>query len=184
MDQRNAGRSRGPVRGDHGWHTYTADQLAVMDHLGVHRFHVAGMCIGGPYALGLIEAAPERVASAVLFQPIGRDDNRSAFYEMFDGWAAELKATHPEATDEDWQRFRENMYGGDKVLFNVDEDFLKRCETPLLVLKGNDLYHPESTSRLVAELAPNAELIEEWKTSPAREEVRRAVREFLRRQTP
>src|SRR5690606_37301096 len=31
MDQRNAGRSRAPIRGDDGWHVYTADQLALMD---------------------------------------------------------------------------------------------------------------------------------------------------------
>ena len=34
MDQRNAGRSRAPIRADHGWHTYAADHLALMDHLG------------------------------------------------------------------------------------------------------------------------------------------------------
>ena len=43
MDQRNAGQSTGPVSASHGWHTYAADQLALLDHLGVDRFHVAGM---------------------------------------------------------------------------------------------------------------------------------------------
>ena len=62
MDQRNAGQSSGPVSGSDGWSTYTGDQLALMDHLGLQRFHVAGMCIGGPYAFGLIEAVPDRVA--------------------------------------------------------------------------------------------------------------------------
>ena len=41
--------------------------------------------------MGLIESAPQRVASAVLFQTIGLSNNREAFYEMFDGWANELK---------------------------------------------------------------------------------------------
>ncbi|RPJ21263.1 MAG: alpha/beta hydrolase, partial [Planctomycetaceae bacterium] len=54
----------------------TADQLALLDYLGVDRFHVAGMCIGGPYIMGLIQAAPQRVASAVVFQTIGLDNNR------------------------------------------------------------------------------------------------------------
>ena len=38
MDQRNAGRSVAPVRATDSWHTYTADQLALLDHLGVERF--------------------------------------------------------------------------------------------------------------------------------------------------
>ena len=58
MDQRNAGKSVAPVRATDSWHVYTADQLALLAHLGVDRFHVAGMCIGGPYIMGLIEAEP------------------------------------------------------------------------------------------------------------------------------
>ena len=163
MDQRNAGESTAPISGDDGWHTYTADQLALMDHLGVECFHVVGMCIGGPYCMGLIQAAPGRVMSAVLLQPIGLDGNRSAFYQMFDGWADELRATsHRAVADQDWIRFRSNMYDGD-FLFNVDRDFVRACETPLLVLTGNDLYHPTSISREVAELAPKGELIQHWK---------------------
>ncbi len=98
MDQRNAGQSSARVSPTDGWHVFTEDQLALMDHVGANRFHVAGMCIGGPYALGLIQAAPERVASAVLFQTIGLSDNRQAFYEMFDGWTAEQHPAHPEVT--------------------------------------------------------------------------------------
>ena len=180
MDQRNAGASRGPVAASHGWQTFTADQLALLDHLGVDRFHVAGMCIGGPYAFGLIEAAPERVASAILFQPIGREENRQAFYEMFDGWAVDLKTTFPEMSDADWQSFRGNMYDGDKRLFNVDDDFVRSCRTPLLVLCGKDLYHPESTSRAIAELAPDVQFIEDWKEGPARDAARTEVQAFLK----
>ncbi len=184
MDQRNAGRSRGPVAADHGWETFTADQLALMDHLGCQRFHVAGMCIGGPYAFGLIQAAPERVTSAVLFQPIGRDNNAEAFYEMFDGWADELKDRFPEVSEADWRRFRGNMYDGDRVLFNVDEDFVAGCPTPLMVLCGRDLYHPESTSRMIARRAPAVTFIDQWKEGAAREQARAAVHRFLTENTP
>lgn len=180
MDQRNAGQSTGPIDASHGWHTFAADQLALLDHLGVDRFHVAGMCIGGPYAFGLIEAAPERVASAVLFQPIGRDNNRQAFYEMFDSWAVALKDSFPDVEEADWQSFRGNMYDGDKRIFNVDDDFVRSCQTPLLVLCGKDLYHPESTSRVIAEIAPNASFIEDWKEGPARESARAEVLAFLK----
>ena len=183
MDQRNAGQSTAPVSASDGWHTYTADQLALMDHLGADRFHVAGMCIGGPYCMGLIQSAPQRVASAVLFQPIGLDDNRDAFYQMFDTWADELRATsHTDVADDAWSRFRSNMYDGD-FLFNVDRDFVRACPTPLLVLAGNDLYHPASTSREVAELSPNAEIIESWKESPDREAAMQKTAAFLARNT-
>ncbi|MEZ5560965.1 MAG: alpha/beta hydrolase [Pseudomonadales bacterium] len=183
MDQRNAGQSLAPVRADDGWHVYTRDQLRLLDHLGVERFHVAGMCIGGPYCMGLIEAAPERVASAVLFQPIGLEDNRQAFYDMFDSWADELKPQRPDTPAAAWESFKHNMYDGD-FLFNVDEAFVAGCPTPLLVLCGNDLYHPRSTSLTIARVAPKAELVEQWKEGEHRERAMARVRAFLDAHTP
>ena len=179
MDQRNAGQSTAPVSAGDGWDTYTADQLGLMSHLGFDRFHVAGMCIGGPYCLGMIAAAPQQILSATLFQTIGRDNNADAFYDMFDQWAAPLMDTHPEADASAWQQFRENMYGGDKVLFNVDEDFVEGCSVPLLVLMGDDLYHPQSSSRLVAARAPNVTFIEEWKSGDARDDAMAQFERFL-----
>lgn len=162
MDQRNAGESTAPVTGEENWRTFAGDQIALLDHLGVQHFHVAGMCIGGPYIMGLIEAVPERVTSAVIFQSIGLENNRDAFYDLFDGWAAELKSRQPEVSAEQWEQFKSAMFAGE-FLFNVSEDFVQACETPLLVLMGNDLYHPEATSRKIAALAPNATFIEHWK---------------------
>ncbi len=184
MDQRNAGQSSGPISGSDGWHTYRDDQLALLDHLGVDRFHVAGMCIGGPYIMGLIEAAPERVASAVVFQTIGLDENRHAFYQMFDDWAEDLKGSYPDLSEDDWSSFRSNMYDGDKFLFNVDDDFVSTVETPLLVLLGTDLYHPESSSRELARLAQNATLIEDWIPRAHHGSAKEAVASFLGEHTP
>ncbi|MEC9247571.1 MAG: alpha/beta hydrolase [Pseudomonadota bacterium] len=179
MDQRNAGNSSGTVSSLDGWHTYTGDQLGLMDHLNIKRFHIAGMCIGGPYCLGIVEAAPERVASATLFQSIGLDGNREAFYSMFDDWARDLEPEIPNVTAEMWFGFRKNMYGGDKVLFNVDEEFVRRCATPLLILMGDDLYHPKSTSLMLARTAENATLIESWKEGKARDNAMRKCLGFL-----
>jgi pimeloyl-ACP methyl ester carboxylesterase len=183
MDQRNAGQSSAPITATDSWHVYTSDQLALLDHLGVDRFHVMGMCIGGPYAMGLIERAPQRVASAVLMQPIGLDDNREAFYAMFNSWAEKLKPQRPEVPAAAWDQFRESMYGGD-FLFNVDRSFVAACVTPLLVLCGRDLYHPESISRDIAELAPNAQFIEHWKEGEALPAAQREVARFLLDNTP
>jgi pimeloyl-ACP methyl ester carboxylesterase len=184
MDQRNAGRSTAPVQSTDGWQTYTDDQLGLMDHLGIDRFHVAGMCIGGPYCLGLIKSAARRVVSATLFQTIGRDNNKDVFYAMFDDWAEPLKASMQDVEPSAWAQFRENMYGGDKVLFNVDEGFLQSCTTPLLVLMGDDVYHPQSSSRLVAATAPNVAFIERWKEGADRTAAKAAFVDFLNRHTP
>ena len=183
MDQRNAGQSVAPISAADGWHTYTQDQLALLDHLGVDKFHVAGMCIGGPYCMGLIQAAPQRVASAILFQTIGLANNKQAFFEMFDGWAAEMRSAHPEASADACESFKTNMFSGD-FLFNVSREFVSKCETSLLVLLGNDLYHPEETSREVAELAPNATLVENWKELEHHPAAKQAVENFLADHTP
>src|SRR5689334_9645229 len=46
MDQRNAGRSSGPLDTVDPWGMYADDQLAVLDHLGVEKTLVIGCCIG------------------------------------------------------------------------------------------------------------------------------------------
>ncbi len=180
MDQRNAGASTAPVSADDGWGTYTADQIALLDHLGIGRFAVVGMCIGGPYVMGIIRSAAERVQAAIMLQPIGLDDNRQAFYDMFDAWAADIRGDHPEADDAAWMSFRSTMYDGD-FLFNTTPDEVSACTTPLLVAMGNDLYHPQSTSRQIAELAPNATLVEQWKDDASLPAADQAFRDFLDR---
>lgn len=180
MDQRNAGTSTAPVSANDGWSSYTGDHLALLRHLGVDRLHVLGGCIGGPYCMGMIRVAPQRVCAAVLQQSIGFENNRELFYNMFDEWANAIKDSHPETSEADWRQFRSNMYDGD-FLFNTDQDFVANCATPLLVLMGTDPYHPESISRELATLSPHAELVEEWKED--REETAARVIEFLKANT-
>ena len=179
MDQRNAGASSAPIGAEDGWHSYLEDQLALMDHLGCERFAVMGMCIGGPYCMGLMRAVPKRITGAVLFQPIGYDQNREAFYHMFDSWAAELRVTsHQDVPDAAWRSFRSNMYDGE-FLFNMDRDRASQCSTPVLLFLGNDLYHPASTSRELQELLQNVRSVETWKDDPQR--VDEEVRQFLQK---
>ena len=130
----------------------------------------------------MIKAHRERVASAVLQQPIGSDNNRALFYSMFDNWADAIKDEHPEAKAEDWLAFRSNMYDGE-FLYNVDRDFVAACTVPMLVLMGSDPYHPETISRELADLAPNVTLIEEWK-NPEKDGTVEAVISFLKAATP
>ena len=178
MDQRNAGESTAPIRGTDGWDTYTADQLGLMEHLGCARFGVVGMCIGGAYIANLFRHAPERIARAAMLQPIGLEDNRDTFYALFDGWADELREAHPEASEADWAAFRAHMFGGD-FLFAASREDVAAIEAPLLVLRGDDVYHPASISREVAELAPRGELLERSKEPEHHEAAQAALLRFL-----
>jgi hypothetical protein len=54
----------------------------------------------------------------------------------------------------------------------------------MLVLLGNDLHHPQATSRELAALAPNARLIEQWKEPEYHTAAKQAVETFLAQYTP
>ena len=133
--------------------------------------------------MGMIQAAPQRVVSAVIFQTIGLRNNRQAFFEMFDSWANELKSQRADVSEAALTSFKQSMYGGE-FLFNVSREFVSHCQTPLLVLLGNDLHHPQESSRELAALAPHATLIEHWKEPEHQPAARKAVEEFLAQHTP
>jgi len=178
MDQRNAGKSSAPISAADGWDTYTGDHIALLDHLGIKQCHLMGGCIGGSYSLGMIKAAPKRISAAVLQNPIGLSPrNREMFYNMFDTWADGFKVNR-NLDDASLRQFRDRMYGTDFV-FNVSREFVRSCKTPMLILCGNDDYHPQETSKEIAALAQNAELIEHWKGSDVIGATVKRVREFL-----
>ena len=186
MEQRNAGRSSGPLDVEDPWGSYAQDQLNLMNHLGIDRFHVLGCCIGGSFVLSLLQHAPERVVAAVVEQPIGiSEENKDVLAEnLFRRWATEIPEKRPEATPEAVAAFGRNMFTGDFV-FSVTREFVRNCQTPMIVMPGNNLDHPRSIGLEIAELAPNSELIEEWRypsdlTPPA---VAR-IKAFLSRHTP
>jgi pimeloyl-ACP methyl ester carboxylesterase len=184
MDQRNAGKSSAPITADDGWDTYTGDHIALLDHLGIKQCHVMGGCIGGSYSLGIIKAAPQRISAAILQNPIGLSPrNRELFFRMFDTWADALKLERPQLEDSALRQFRDRMYGTEFV-FNVSREFVRSCKTPMLILCGNDDYHPNETSKEIAALAPNAELVENWKTPEVIGATVKRVREFLTSHTP
>lgn len=166
MDQRNAGASTGPLDAGDPWAMYAADQLGLLDHLGIERFAALGCCIGGSFILELVEAAPDRLAAAVLEQPIGlHEDNRHLFTQLQQTWAAELTAGRPDLGPDVVDAFLAAMWGRDFVV-SVGDDVIRSCPVPLLVLPGVDAYHPTDTGRRIAEMAPHAEVIEPWKDNP------------------
>ena len=56
--------------------------------------------------------------------------------------------------------------------------------TPLLILPGNDQAHPYEIARELADLAPNAEFIADWREGEAKAAAFARVREFLRSHMP
>jgi len=184
LDQRNAGgRSRAPITAQDGWHTFAADHIALLDHLGIDQCHLYGQCIGGSFILSLLKAQPQRFACAVLAQPIGRvgamGPGRSA---RFNAWAETVK-DHPEATPQVLDAVHQNLYGAG-FAYSVDRAFVSTCQTPCLVLAGNDEAHPLAISEEIARLLPDAQLIREWKEGAALASARVRIKEFLTKHTP
>ena len=169
MDLRNAngGQSSGPVEIDRPWDSYADDQLGLMDHLGIDRFMVMGFCIGGPFIWNLLRRAPGRIVAAVLAQPSGsRPEMRDLFYDTnMAGWGPELCAGRPDVTMPMVEAFLSRMYRSNPdFVFTVTRDFVRGCETPILVLPDDIPAHPCAVAMETALLAPNAQVsLYPWK---------------------
>jgi pimeloyl-ACP methyl ester carboxylesterase len=184
MDQRNAGRSTGPLEMGDPWGSYAADQLAVLDHLGIDRFLVFGCCIGGPFICKLLELVPDRVVAAILEQPVGIvDSNRALFNDIWRNWGQRLVSERDDLDDGAAEAFGTKMWAGDFVA-SVSRDQVRSFRTPMLVLPGVDEYHPTETGREIASLAPGASLIEPWKDPAYLTSATEAVGLFLRDHNP
>jgi pimeloyl-ACP methyl ester carboxylesterase len=187
-DLRNApaGQSTGPVEVDRPWDSYADDQLGLMDHLGIDKFMVMGFCIGGPFIWNLLKRAPNRVVAAVLAQPVGwRPEMRDPKYPgvFWKTWGAALTAKRPEITTPAVDKFVTRMFETDPdFVFSVTRDFVRNCQTPVLILPDDVPAHPLAVAMECAMLAPKAEVsIFPWKEP--KERIPLAVRQihsFLR----
>jgi pimeloyl-ACP methyl ester carboxylesterase len=191
MDLRNAngGKSTGPLEIDRPWDAYTDDQLGLMDHLGIGEFMVLGFCIGGPFIWNLIKRAEKRVVAAVLAQPSGsRPEKRELFYENnIKGWAPGVCASRSDVTMETADAFLKKMYcNNPDFVFTVTRDFVRACQTPILVLPDDTPPHPYEVAMEQVKLAPRSEVsLYPWKDTP--EGIKQAVshvRTFLRANQP
>jgi pimeloyl-ACP methyl ester carboxylesterase len=172
MDLRNAngGQSSGPLEIDRPWDAHADDQLGLMDHLGIKTFMVMGFCIGGPFIWNLLRRAPGRVVAAVLAQPSGsRPEMRDLFYNNnMAGWGPALCARRPDVTMAMVDAFLNRMYRTNPdFVFTVTRDFVRDCQTPILVLPDDVPAHPYAIAMEAARLAPNAQVsLYPWKDPP------------------
>ncbi len=186
-DLRNAGagQSTGPLEADRPWDSYTDDHVGLMDHLGIDQFMVLGFCVGGPFIWNLLERAPTRVIAAVTAQPSGhRPEQPTLFYDNnTTGWGADLVKRRPEITAQMVDRFLTRMYKTNPdFVFTVSRDFVRQCQTPVLVLPDDVPAHPLAVAMETVMLAPKSEVsMYPWKEPPERIPIAvRQIRSFLR----
>jgi pimeloyl-ACP methyl ester carboxylesterase len=191
MDQRNAtgGESTGPVPVDDPWGAFADDQLGLMDYLGIRQFFFFGNCIGGPFAMKLMERAPQRVVAALLSQPVGHRPEQPDY--MFnsgrDVWAKEFRERRPDVPMETIEKYLHSLYRTrPDFVYSVSRDFAKSCQTPMLVLPDDVTAHPLQVSIDIASLAPNAEItVFPWKDPPElKARTINRARTFLKRHLP
>lgn len=189
MDQRNAtgGESTGPVAVDDPWGAFADDQLGLMSHLGIDKFFFFGNCIGGPFAMKLMERAPQRIAAAILSQPVGHHPGQPDY--MYNAgqtvWAKELRGRQPDVAMETIEKYLHNLYRvRPDFVYSVSREFAKSCQTPMLVLPDDVVAHPLQVSIDIASLCPNAETtVYPWKEPPElKARTINRARTFLKRQ--
>jgi pimeloyl-ACP methyl ester carboxylesterase len=185
----NGGQSAGPLDIDRPWDSHTDDQLDLMDHLGIDKFMVMGFCIGGPFIWNLLKRTPDRVVAAVLAQPVGfRPEMPTLLYDgSMNGWGPQLIKRRPEITLEMVEKYLTKMYRTNPdFVFTVTRDFVRNCQTPVLILPDDIPQHPYAVAMETATLAPNAEVsMFPWKEP--KERIPLAVRQigtFLRAHRP
>jgi pimeloyl-ACP methyl ester carboxylesterase len=181
----NGGHSTGPLETERPWDAYTDDHLGLMDHLGVDKFMVMGFCIGGPMVWNLVKRAPGRIVAAVLAQPSGsRPEARDLFYDNnMKTWGPQLVARRGDLTMETVDRFLTRMYRTDPdFVFTVTRDFVRNCQTPVLILPDDIPPHPYAVAMEAAMLAPKAEVsMFPWKEPKERIPLAvRQIRSFMR----
>jgi len=202
MDQRHAGGSWNAPE-HFSYEKSAADQLAVLDDLGIDKAHVWGGCIGVAYLLRLIQSAPNRITAGVGQDPVGLDHTNSlaTFYAAFMptielarqlGTSAvieqaltnssflennqsgpfaprishdsEFRAHIESMTAVDYEvlvrEFMEAIWPTGSLYFTVDEDFVKTCTVPLLILPGSDEFHPTGIAEKICHDGPNAKCLD------------------------
>jgi len=185
----NGGQSSGPLEIDRPWDSYSDDHLGLMDHLGVKEFMVMGFCVGGPMIWNLLKRAPKRIVAAVLAQPSGsRPEMRDLFYENnMKSWGPALTARRPDITMAMVDKFLTRMYRSNPdFVITVTRDFVRACETPILVLPDDVPAHPYAVAMESVLLAPKSEVsLFPWKEPKERIPLAvRQVRSFMRAHRP
>ena len=163
---------------------------ALMDHLGIDKFMVHGFCIGGPFIWNLLKRAPRsrRRRGAGAAVRLAARDARPVLRQQHEGLGRRsLSKRRPDITMEQVEKFLTRMYRTDPdFVFTVTRDFVRQCQTPVLILPDDIPAHPYAVAMESAMLAPNAEVsMFPWKEPKERVPLAvRQIRSFLRAHRP
>ena len=153
-------------------------------------FMVMGFCIGGPFIWSLLKRAPNRIAAAVVAQPVGwRPEMRDRNYAgaFWKGWPAQITAKRTDISMQTAEQFIVRMFETNPdFVFTVTREFVRACQNPVLVLPDEVPPHPYAVAMECAMLAPNAEVsMFPWKEPKERIPLAvRQIRSFLRAHRP
>jgi len=103
------------------------------------------------------------------------------------GWGPELVKKRPDITMEMVDRYLTRMYRTNPdFVFTVTRDFVRRCQTPVLILPDDVPAHPLAVAMECVMLAPKSEVsIYPWKEPATRIPLAvRQIRSFLRAHRP
>lgn len=179
-DIRGYGRSvcADPTR--HTWAQYSADVIALLDHLGMRRAVVGGAGIGTTITLRTALAYPERVRASVLIsvEDIEDDQGKKAEIEFLDAFAVRVRTEGIEAA---WKPILENfppiigamvrdaiprsdpssiaaaaVIGHDRAFRSVDD--LAGLDIPTLIIPGIDPRYPTALAEDLARILPEGQL--------------------------
>jgi hypothetical protein len=125
----------------------------------------------------------------VLAQPSGfRPEVPDLFYQNnIKAWGPPLCARRPDVTMTMVDAFLSKMYRANAdFVFTVTRDFVRACQTPILVLPDDIPAHPYAVAMESALLAPNAQAsLFPWKEPRERVPLAvRHIRTFLRAHRP
>ncbi len=185
----NGGESSGPLEVDRPWDSYTDDHIGLMDHLGINKFMVLGFCIGGPFIWNLIKRAPDRVVAGVLAQPVGfRPEQPGVMFDSgMTGWGPDLAKRRPDISMTTVEAFVTKMFRTNAdFVFTVNRDFVRQCQTPVLILPDDVPAHPYAVAMESVMLAPKSEVsIYPWKEPKERIPIAvRQIRSFMQAHRP
>lgn len=179
-DIRGYGRSVCTDPARHTWAQYTADVIALLDHLGIRRALVGGAGLGTTISLRTALAHPDRVHASILIsvEDIEDDQGKEAEIELLDAFATRVRTEGLAAA---WAPLLETFppiigamvrdaiprsdpasiaaaaaIGHDRSFRSIDD--LAVIDAPTLIIPGTDPRHPTALAEHLARILPKGQL--------------------------
>jgi pimeloyl-ACP methyl ester carboxylesterase len=129
------------------------------------------------------------VVEAALENPVwGYNRKAGPFSERIAADAAfraEVLALDPTAYERLLRAYDDQIWGAHGTYMSVEEEFVRRCPVPLLVLPGDDDHHPAAVAERLCVEAPVATCLGiDWSSAEKIAETNEHIRAFLRRHRP